>query len=290
MALVFVFKSFVVLAIIANKTTFASLYNPHLFPEDGPFFEGWYMRGSDLNSGDSFGLLFGSVLPFSKENISGPLVLASVLLRTCDEKSRDICKLVSVDGKFAVKDLNITVNGHPVRENPDKSTEPDFKWLVNNGHEGGTFEQKNGRTAFQFRLGDLILRGEAQNPVQWNEYGTGPEGWLVNFPLPLHWFVYSSRSEISFYEITNVTSGSIKRAYGGVAHLEKNWGKSFPRQWIWSQGVSSSGDNASFALSGGLVDFPFLSVNAYLIGYRNPAENISLDFRPDNSVISTQIN
>ncbi|XP_053375726.1 uncharacterized protein LOC128545959 [Mercenaria mercenaria] len=276
------------LAVLAVKVTSASLYDPHMFPDKGPFFEGWYMRVSDLYSRDSFGLLFGSVLPSSSGNITAPLVVASVLLRSCD-KTIDTCKLVSSDGKFTLNDLNITVKGQPVQSDPDKTAPPDFKWQVNSGSQGGYFEQKGGITTFNFRLGDLILRGKATNPSYWNDQGTGPEGWLINLPLPLHWFVYSLRSELSSCEIQNVTSGAVTKVYTGAVHLEKNWGNSFPRQWIWSEGVSFDNDNATFAMSGGLVDFPFLSVNAYLIGYRNPMKKLSLDFRPVDSLISTQI-
>lgn len=269
----------------------ASLYDPHLFPrpDKGPFFEGWYMRVTDQFSRDSFGLLFGSVLPSSSRNISGPLVVASILLRRCDVTS-DTCKLISIDGKFTTNDLDITVNGQDVTTNPDKGSPPNFKWQVNNGTHGGFFEQNGGKTTFNFRVGDLTLRGEANDPCYWNEAGTGPEGWLINFPLPLHWFVYSLRSELTFYEVQNITSGTVTKGNTGAVHLEKNWGKSFPSEWIWSEGISFDKDNATFALSGGLVDFSFISVNAYLIGYRNQAQNLSLDFRPDNSIINARIN
>ena len=41
-------------------------YDPHVYPESGPFFEGWYARMTDLENQRSFGVLFGEVLPGSE--------------------------------------------------------------------------------------------------------------------------------------------------------------------------------------------------------------------------------
>ena len=40
-----------------------SLYDPHLFPTSGPYFEGWYFRFIDFTNRRSFATLFGKVLP-----------------------------------------------------------------------------------------------------------------------------------------------------------------------------------------------------------------------------------
>ena len=42
-----------------------NLYDPHVYPMVGPFFEGWYCRLSEKNGNKSYGFLFGKVL--SKE-------------------------------------------------------------------------------------------------------------------------------------------------------------------------------------------------------------------------------
>ena len=41
-----------------------NLYDPHLFPETGPFVEGWYTRLIDNSSAHSFGLLFAILEEF----------------------------------------------------------------------------------------------------------------------------------------------------------------------------------------------------------------------------------
>ena len=264
-----------------------SLYNPHLFPQSGPFFEGWYIRITDFDTEDSVGLLFGHVLPSSSSNSTGPLVLASILHSTCAQGSA--CVLSSSSANFSTSQLNVTTNGHQVTHNPDKTSKADFKWFVNSGNEGGSFIQSGDRTDFNFRLADWILRGSTGPHLPWNKDGSGPEGWLGDLPLPLHWFVYSLRSPLIFYEMQNVKTGKIIQGNNGVVHQEKNWGSSFPKKWIWSEGISRDGHNVTFALSGGLVSLPIISVNAYLIGYRNPSAGLSLDFRPDNSIVTTEI-
>lgn len=40
----------------------ANLYNPHVYPTVGPFFEGWYCRLKAKDSNKSYGFLFGKVL------------------------------------------------------------------------------------------------------------------------------------------------------------------------------------------------------------------------------------
>ena len=263
-----------------------SLYDPHLFPDSGPFFEGWYLRITNYDTDDSVGLLFGQVLPSSSANVTGPLVLASILYRAC---TQDACTLTSSNAYFTSKQLNITVKGQPVTQNPDTESPANFEWIVNNGMEGGTFTQTNDKTNFNFRIGDWTFRGAAGHHVPWNKDGSGPEGWLGNLPLPLHWFVYSVRSPLTFFELQNVDTGKIIRGTNGAVHLEKNWGKSFPKKWIWSEGVSRDKSNICFAISGGLVDLSIISVDAYLIGYRNPSAGIDLSFRPDNSIVTTTI-
>ena len=306
------------------KAVFSSLYDPHIVPKDGPFFEGWYVRITDFDKTDSLGLLFGNVVPEANKTSKDPLVLASILYRDCStgsynheqllrlKKVNDVdfkldgagmtkhfelsdikynkqCRLKSVDGKYKPSDLKVTVNGHVVDKNPDVKSPPNFKWQVNIPKGGGFLQQINGTTTFDFRIGELSLRGQASNPYPWSSEGTGPEGWLAYLPLPLHWFVFSLRSKLEFYELQNTTSGAVLRGHHGVVHLEKNWGESFPERWIWSEGVSTT-TNSSFAISGGKVTLLGIPMDAYLIGYRNPSLGITLDFTPANSIVSADIN
>ncbi|KAL3859385.1 hypothetical protein ACJMK2_009608 [Sinanodonta woodiana] len=259
-------------------------FDPHLFPKTGPFFEGWYMRITDFDRRDSLGILFGQVLPKQGINTSEPLVLASILRReNCQNR---VCQLVSYNAIFTPAQTKVTVNGKPVVSNPDDASSANFQFEMNSGSEGGLFIQNANSTTFYFRIGNLSLKGELGPNVPWAPNGGGPEGWLSHLPLPLHWFVYSLRSPLKMYILTDIGRKQTVVGHNGVAHLEKNWGLSFPKAWIWAEGVSDYTKNISFALSGGLVPFSFISLSAYLIGYRNPLENIDINFRPDNSVIT----
>lgn len=139
----------------------------------------------------------------------------------------------------------------------------------------------------------------------------GPMGGILRLSsvLPLNWHVRSTSSRAT-YSITHgsADTGSNRDAETerevaavrlegvGVAHVEKNWGGSFPQGWIWAQAFSASpaacpsppspgvqkdeNSEAEYAertlcLAGGAA---FPGVQAYLVGYRSPTRH--WDFRP----------
>lgn len=262
-------------------------YDPHLIPKSGPFFEGWYVRILPCKSNDSFGFLFGNVLPASSPNISNPLVLGSILLKS--KCSHGNCVLSSHDAVFKLSDLNITVkDGRPVSFNPDDETPPYFQWRANSGDNYFIFEQRNNQTSFDIKIRDISLTGTLFDPKPWGNHGEGPEGWIDKLPfVPLHWFVYSLNSSVSHYVIKNSQTGEKLDGRCGFVHQEMNWGNSFPKAWVWSQGFSAN-DQALYAMSGGPVSFGPVTVSAYLIGYRNYAKDIVLNFRPDNGIVTME--
>ena len=58
----------VCLASLYPDYTLQSQYDPHVYPDIGPFFEGWYTRCTDVDTGQSFGVLFGEVLPLKNDS------------------------------------------------------------------------------------------------------------------------------------------------------------------------------------------------------------------------------
>ena len=52
---------------------------------------------------------------------------------------------------------------------------------------------------------------------------------------------------------------------GGKVYIEKNWGKSFPKSWIWVQSNSFDEDGISFTCSIGRVPFLFGSFSGFLV-------------------------
>ncbi|KAG8849196.1 hypothetical protein FRB96_000903 [Tulasnella sp. 330] len=90
----------------------------------------------------------------------------------------------------------------------------------------------------------------------------------------------STPSTASHAKFSIKRDGQIVEEGEGVAHVEKNWGTSFPPGWTWMQGFSSANDPriglppTTFALAGGKI----LGQRAYLLGYRSPS--LKLSFRP----------
>ncbi|KAI0088781.1 hypothetical protein BDY19DRAFT_945883 [Irpex rosettiformis] len=94
--------------------------------------------------------------------------------------------------------------------------------------------------------GGLELDLHLTNHVPWSSRDilSSPMGFFTRISslLPLNWHVYS---------LASIASGTISyngktRRISGIAHVEKNWGTSFPSGWIWSQ---------SFAVTRGLPIF-----------------------------------
>ncbi|KAI0690665.1 hypothetical protein C8T65DRAFT_97084 [Cerioporus squamosus] len=145
----------------------------------------------------------------------------------------------------------------------------------------------------------------------------GPMGGIMHLSwlLPLNWHVRSTRSRAT-YALEHGRGLTASKAYGeGRAHVEKNWGGSFPRGWIWAQAFSdaSSSDTSgggdpwglngefgkghdrrdrrsqdrdtegdrepTFCVAGGKA---FPGVQAYLVGYRS--RECQWDFRPPYAV------
>lgn len=51
-------------------------------------------------------------------------------------------------------------------------------------------------------------------------------------------------------------NGRLIDFYGGTGYIEKDWGTSFPRSWVWLQGNAFAGTDASFMVS--VARIPFL--------------------------------
>ncbi|XP_050397982.2 uncharacterized protein LOC126815922 [Patella vulgata] len=266
------------LVLVLLNESDSNQFDPHVLPKYGPFFEGWYLRITESHSPVRFGLLFGHVIPEDASSVT-PRVLATILYKTCLDGD---CPLKSIDAFFNFSSVNITTKGHRVTKDPDDESPVNFEWVASSNSSMATFKVVNDSTYFDFKLNGARLSGKVGSHIPWGPHGEGPEGpFIEHLPLPLSWFVYSLRSQVVHYEFQDPTTGTVWTSDNAVVHLEKNWGKSFPKSWIWAQGTS---DVAYVALSGGLVTIAMIDVPAYLIGYRNFAKNLSVNFQPLNSI------
>ena len=128
---------------------------------------------------------------------------------------------------------------------------------------------------------DLELSLKVTNFIHWsNDIPlAGPMGpiLLLSNLLPLNWHVLCTSSRASY-----AFSYAGKSQFGtGTSHVEKNWGKSFPPGWIWSQSFSSIGtkQEKSLCIAGGSA---LLGIQAYLVGYRSAL--LHWDFQPPFSM------
>ena len=53
----------------------------------------------------------------------------------------------------------------------------------------------------------------------------------------LHWYVYSLATPVN-WTFHDPQLGPETLAGQGWAHMEKNWGRAFPDEWVWAQGMS----------------------------------------------------
>lgn len=53
---------------------------------------------------------------------------------------------------------------------------------------------------------------------------------------------------------------------GGTVYIEKNWGNSFPKSWVWIQSNSFSDNRASVTCSLATIPFPIKDFRGFLIG------------------------
>ncbi|TGZ81412.1 hypothetical protein EX30DRAFT_261901 [Ascodesmis nigricans] len=142
---------------------------------------------------------------------------------------------------------------------------------------------KIGRHEQRYRLeletkeyGLLEVEADLTDRTAWsrgNELST-PEGIFskLTYLMPLHWNVLSTSSNAS---CTIKRNGDIFAQVTGMAHIEKNWGASFPTGWTWLQGFQKSAENTkTFAMAGGRT----MGQKAYLLGYRS--NKIDISFAP----------
>jgi tocopherol cyclase len=223
----------------------------HFQPHAGVPFEGYYTR-IQLSTGATVVLIFSSVfgaapahrhfLHFSyhPSNATSKRIVVNKFPATITdvlaEDSRGFCRIATGDGV----DSTFLV-----------SPEAQSYRLILNTDEG------------KF---DIYVDLSSRTPWTPGDCLSGPEGALaalVNV-LPLHWHVFSTSSRaVVTINGSNLSSEQELEEAVGFAHMEKNWGNSFPAGWTWLQGFASGGTK-SFCLAGGKL----CGQKAFLLQYR----------------------
>lgn len=263
-----------------------SLMNPHKLPEKGPWFEGWYMRITPVSGTDrSLGAIVGSYLPENSDRISAEeagLAGYAALLDGGPIGS----KLTSYE-VFPTDVRHYLNRSEIVNRDPLPSDKASYRWK---SMTVGEFTSENIHLNLK---DDVWIKARWTDIVPWGTSGLGPEGIISLFrAFPLHWFVYSLGSPVEFEAQLpdSIDPSKRKKVVGrGFAHLEKNWGVSFPESYIWMQAQQIE-SGKTIALAGGR---PFnvagLKPEAWLVGYRS--EFYNNNFAPQNvgTVFSSQV-
>ncbi|KAF1956220.1 hypothetical protein CC80DRAFT_413900 [Byssothecium circinans] len=125
--------------------------------------------------------------------------------------------------------------------------------------------------------GDRIFQREhwhspsSSNPHQRIPNNT-PEGWLVHFPLPLHWHVHSLSSPAAFrLDIPSLFLPKADEKGRATVHQEKNWANSFPSAHVWLQARDQDSETG-ICLAGGRV----LGMHAFILGFRSPSLDVDV--------------
>lgn len=231
---------------------------PHSIPESGTFFEGWYLR---LTGPDA--LSVGALAASWRDQTAGS---GESYLAVFVQRSR-AQRLEVSDAVLSARPVTSS-GGAPASApdggNPDSAPPATFRWEL--GEDTIVTER-----SMTIALPDGVrFTATLGPPVLWNraDPAAGPEGAWLNSPrLKSHWFVHSTASPVQW---TLTDADGREQTGRGLAHFEKNWGASFPRRWIWAQGIDPQ-TGTGFVLAGGdnpLV--PGLPGGAWMLGVRSP--------------------
>ncbi|KAI5810152.1 hypothetical protein DFH27DRAFT_177866 [Peziza echinospora] len=213
-------------------------YQPHRLAP----FEGYYTRLITSN-GATILLIFSTVREARSEHKPN-LLHFSYIPSAINGNSR--AQIISVyptnlefKGKWAPHENEITLTA-----TDDHWNELGRYWVNSDGE--GIFELK-----LPVEDGTIDVNVKVRSRKPWEGLaidedcprdGNGPEGQFAALKclLPLHWFVWSVHSTADL-SIRKLTSGNDdpEILYEGEAkaHVEKNWGRSFPTGWVWIQSI-----------------------------------------------------
>lgn len=255
------------LRLLLSLTPFECLFTKtdHFAPHVTAPFEGYYTR-IQTSSGSTILLIFSSV--FSA--ISRPHLVHFSLIPPRGSTTPRIV----VDKFPRIADSN----GHKF-----PSGFHEFSRVAKGDGVEGTYRVCRNELRYRLELeteeyGRLEIAVDISERKPWtagDELST-PEGIFSSLVslLPLHWNVFSTASKASY---TIMANGDAVESGVGIAHVEKNWGVSFPAGWTWMQGFSAVEEPHkahTFVMAGGKI----IGQKAFLFGYRS--EKLQWSFRP----------
>ena len=235
-----------------------TLYDPmqaHAFQSTGPWFEGWYTRITDFKTGVSIAVITTSALHQDQSLVNGqaPGYVSIIVSTPASPKTLS----------YEAYPKTTTLKNHGT----------DFRWSANGyglSSKAWTDVAVPGSVRVQMKM---------RTRKRWSAVKdeSGPESVLGSLPfVPLHWFVFNTNGAAD-YALDYTVNGKLVHIEGtGFVHQEKNWGKTFPKSWIWAQATSDDG-HSYVALAGGDLSVGPFTAHSYMVGYRSPG--IHEDFK-----------
>lgn len=270
------------------SSSWSSQYNPHKYP-GSTWFEGWYTRIT-LSPSSLYSSVGGIVGHYPSQNFpSAASAYAALLLQPASSSALKEYHF------YPTSSLQLSPSD-VTQSNPDDQSAPDFQLSTSLGNNNEFKISANGNfSSMLIRTSDYRLEVSISNPLDsaWGPNGEGPEGWVSHLPvIGLSWFVYALSAPAVVSLKQESTGKVLLDKIAGLAHMEKNWGTSFPRGWIWLEGMQiSKGKSAvTLALAGGYASVAGIEVpNQFLVGYRS--NGLKWNFHPqDPSVHSIEVN
>eukprot|EP00475_Leptophrys_vorax_P015794 TRINITY_DN2212_c0_g1_i1.p1 TRINITY_DN2212_c0_g1~~TRINITY_DN2212_c0_g1_i1.p1 ORF type:complete len:379 (-),score=60.73 TRINITY_DN2212_c0_g1_i1:238-1374(-) len=268
-----------------------SQYSPHKYPGTSPWFEGWYTRVTVSDQASSSALLqsIGIIVGhYPNQTFAAPSSYAAFLIQQQGKPLEEVHMSV---GQESIQLLPDGVDA----TNPDDASPPDFS-LVASSDGSSSFKMTidGDEASISGQLGDYqvsVVISDASASA-WGANGEGPEGWVSHLGvIGLSWFVYALSAPAQVTVTHLPTNTVLANRASGFAHMEKNWGNTFPKGWIWLEGMRIAADSnepdVTLALAGGYAEVIGITVaNQYLIGYRSA--NLTWNFHPQDPAVFTQ--
>uniref|UniRef100_A0A7S4PYL0 AttH domain-containing protein n=1 Tax=Alexandrium monilatum TaxID=311494 RepID=A0A7S4PYL0_9DINO len=240
----------------------ASPFDPHPAQRSGPFFDGWFTRIVDHERGVSAAVIIGSFQPARDGSFNSTWV--ALLHRGAGSNT-------TVVEQHFLDQSDVRVES---RSLPEPGYVSNFTWRSTRGE----LEVNDSAALLSFAFDSLHVRARLSARVPWSAEApdaAGPEGWVRRLPaLTCHYYVHSLASRAE-YTLTPAGGSAIEGR--GHAHMEGNYGRTFPQGWIWLQAIGASGGVQVVLTAGRFLSLGPLGISAVVMAYRSP--QLHWDFR-----------
>lgn len=215
------------------------IFNPHLYhgkQKNKNFFEGWYFKIVDKKNDYKLAIIPGISYGNNENEHHSFIQILNGKESTFNYLSYDVNDFrynnkrfrVCINSNiFSLENISLSINSHDL-----------------NIH------------------GNLILK----NLVKWpsNIVNPGSMG-FYNYLKFMECYSHVCALNGSLVGELNINGIDVNFTAGKV-YIEKNWGKSFPKSWLWIQSNSFKSRKASITCSVGTIPFPIKNFTGFLIG------------------------